>query len=81
MDHVSCTRPGVASALASWMVYAASWKAKRVPDLEQLLTELLAAASGQETWEVFLQLDDLLGQVADGADPRLDLQNSYPVTG
>jgi hypothetical protein len=55
------------------------WKAKRVDDLEQLVVDRLVAESGQERWEAFLELDDQLGRLADGADERLAFQNSYPV--
>lgn len=54
------------------------WKAKRVPDLEQLIVDRLAAFSGREPWEVFLSLDDRLASLSDGADARLAFQNSYP---
>ncbi|MFD7158410.1 HD domain-containing protein [Kribbella sp. NPDC059898] len=47
------------------------WKAKRVPDLEQLVVERI----GGEPWEVFLRLDDLLDGLAAGADERLAFQN------
>jgi hypothetical protein len=55
------------------------WKAKRVNDLEQLLVESIAAASQEEAWQVFMDLDDHLDQLAGGADHRLHFQNSYPV--
>ncbi|TWP44994.1 HD domain-containing protein [Lentzea tibetensis] len=55
------------------------WKAKRVADLEQLVTDRLAVASGQEPWEVFLALDDVLDRIAAGADARLAFQSGYPV--
>jgi hypothetical protein len=54
------------------------WKGKRVPDLEQLVVDQLAAASGEEPWQAFLNLDDLLSQIAENADDRLAFQNSYP---
>lgn len=54
------------------------WKAKRVPDLEQLVVDRLAAASGQQPWQVFLDLDDHLDRLAAGADARLAFQNAYP---
>ncbi|MGZ0151114.1 HD domain-containing protein [Kribbella sp. WER1] len=47
------------------------WKAKRVPDLEQLVVERI----GGTAWEVFLQLDDVLDGLAAGADERLAFQN------
>ncbi|MDT7788350.1 MAG: hypothetical protein QOF58_6769 [Pseudonocardiales bacterium] len=55
------------------------WKAKRVPDLEHLVTARLATAAGQEPWEVFLALDDELDRIASGADARLAFQSSYPI--
>ncbi len=55
------------------------WKAKRVPDLEQLVTARLAAASGLEPWEAFMALDDELDRIASGADDRLAFQSSYPI--
>jgi HD domain-containing protein len=55
------------------------WKAKRIVELEQLVVDRLVSASGQEAWEVFLELDDQLGTLAEGADVRLAFQNSYPI--
>lgn len=55
------------------------WKAKRVPDLEQLVTGLLATGAGEEPWEVFMALDDELDRIASGADARLAVQSSYPI--
>lgn len=56
------------------------WKAKRVAELEQLVTERLAAAAGQEPWEAFMALDDALDRIAAGADARLAFQAGYPVS-
>lgn len=55
------------------------WKAKRVPDLEQLLVDRLVAVSGSEPWSVFLTLDDQLDDLAAGADRRLAYQNGFPI--
>jgi hypothetical protein len=55
------------------------WKGKRVDDLERRLVERLAAAAGQQPWEVFLELDDALTRIAGGADARLAFQAAYPV--
>jgi hypothetical protein len=55
------------------------WKAKRVPDLEQLVTDHLATASDQEPWQVFMTLDDELDRIAADADHRLAFQARYPV--
>ncbi|MFF5262951.1 HD domain-containing protein [Actinomadura viridis] len=57
------------------------WKGKRVPELERLVVDRLAAVSGQEPWEAFLALDDVLGGLAEGADRRLAFQAAHPVTG
>jgi HD domain len=78
--HASWTSPGI--GLEDLLVSLADkvWKAKRVPDLEQLVTTHLAAAAGQEPWEVFMALDDELDRIASGADVRLAFQSSYPIT-
>ncbi|HEX6357084.1 HD domain-containing protein [Actinophytocola sp.] len=78
-DHGSW---GTASDLDDLLVSLADkvWKAKRVQDLEQLVTDRLAMASGQEPWQVFMALDDELSRIAAGADHRLAFQTSYPVT-
>lgn len=55
------------------------WKAKRVADLEQLVTDRLAAAGDQEPWQVFMALDDELCRIAAEADRRLAFQSAYPV--
>ncbi|QYN19913.1 phosphohydrolase [Amycolatopsis sp. DSM 110486] len=55
------------------------WKAKRVPDLEQLVVARLADATGEQPWQTFLKLDEELDRLAAGADHRLDFQNQYPV--
>jgi hypothetical protein len=45
-------------------------RTERVPELEQLVVEHLAAASRQEPWEAFVVLDDILGELAEGGRPR-----------
>lgn len=57
------------------------WKAKRVAELEEVVTLRLAAVAGQEPWAVFLALDDELVRISSGADARLAFQSSYPVAG
>jgi hypothetical protein len=54
------------------------WKAKRVPDLEQLVVDRLATS--QPPWEVFMALDDVLDRIAATADHRLAFQSSFPCT-
>ncbi|WP_306208468.1 hypothetical protein [Actinoplanes sp. RD1] len=57
------------------------WKGQRVPELEDLVVAELARTAGRERWEAFLLLDDILGELAAGADARLALQASRPVVG
>ena len=47
------------------------WKAKRVPNLEDLVTAHLATVCGIEQWHSFAQLDDILDGLAADADHRL----------
>ncbi|MFI9507912.1 HD domain-containing protein [Nocardia sp. NPDC052566] len=56
------------------------WKAKRVPELEQLIVRRLATASGQQPWQVFMTLDEELDRIASDADQRLAFQSAYPIT-
>lgn len=77
--HASWTLPdiGIEDLLVS--VADKVWKAKRVPDLEQLLVDRLTAASGQQPWQAFLTLDDYLDSLAAGADHRLAFQSAHPI--
>ena len=56
------------------------WKAKRVPDLEDLVTAHLAATCGTERWQAFAQLDDILEALAADADSRLAYQAHHRVS-
>ncbi|MFJ9943136.1 hypothetical protein [Streptomyces erythrochromogenes] len=55
------------------------WKGKRVQDLEDLLVGRLAAATGAEPRAAYLELDGVLGRIAEGADGRLGFQAAFPV--
>jgi putative nucleotidyltransferase with HDIG domain len=55
------------------------WKGKRVRDLEQLVVDRLAVASGEPPWQSFVVLDDELQRIADDADRRLAYQSSHPL--
>ncbi|WP_436969468.1 HD domain-containing protein [Actinacidiphila glaucinigra] len=55
------------------------WKGRRVTELEDLVVDRLAGATGDERWEVFLALDGFLGEVAAGADRRLAFHTAFPV--
>jgi hypothetical protein len=57
------------------------WKGKRRTDLEDLVVAKLAAESGREVWDEFLELDTVLTAIGDGADERLAYQMPYPLVG
>lgn len=77
--HAGWTSPGI--ALEDLLVSLADkiWKAKRVPELEQLVIDRLSATSGQPLWETFLTLDTALTDLAEHSDRRLAFQNSHPI--
>ncbi|MEH0516097.1 HD domain-containing protein [Streptomyces sp. B21-106] len=55
------------------------WKNKRATDLEDLVVAELARAAGRPAWQEFLDLDDFLTSVGEGADLRLAWQAMHPV--
>lgn len=55
------------------------WKGKRLPDLEAVLARSIAVQNGVPEWQVFSQLEEILGEIAEGADERLDYQKSFGV--
>ena len=56
------------------------WKARRVPDLEDLVTIALATASGVDRWQAFSDLDNILTELATGAEDRLAYQNRHLIS-
>lgn len=55
------------------------WKGKRVDELEALTVELLSKESGQESWQCYATLDEILREFSATADARLAWQISFPV--
>ena len=53
------------------------WKGSRPRSLEEMLIAWIAGATGQERWEVFMALDELLTALAADADKRLLWQAQY----
>ena len=53
------------------------WKGKRNGPLEHALLAHIATASGQEPWQVWLTLDDILSDLAEAAAERLRWQESH----
>ncbi|MGH3376431.1 MAG: HD domain-containing protein [Actinoallomurus sp.] len=78
--HADWTTPGI--VIEDLVVSLADkiWKAKRVPDLEQMITGHLATASRRQPWEAFMVLDDFLTRLAEEADHRLAFQTRHPIT-
>ncbi|WP_406005396.1 HD domain-containing protein [Streptomyces sp. NBC_00637] len=79
--HASWGKPGV--ALEDLLVSLADkvWKNKRVTDLEDLVVAELSRAGGRPVWQEFLDLDEFLTEVGEGADLRLAWQAAFPVQG
>ncbi|WP_285486099.1 HD domain-containing protein [Amycolatopsis taiwanensis] len=77
--HSSWGTPGV--GIEDLLVSLADkiWKNKRVSGLEDLVVAELAHASGRAAWEEFMNLDETLTRIGDGAEERLAYQMSYPV--
>ncbi|MES2459029.1 MAG: HD domain-containing protein [Armatimonadota bacterium] len=70
------------SAKLEYMLVALAdkvWKGKREDLLEQAVADLIAARSGEAVWKVWLQVDDILSDVAAFADERLSFQAGHPV--
>ena len=55
------------------------WKGRGLPDLEAVLAKVIAGQTGLPEWQVFSQLDEILGEIAEGADERLAYQRSFGV--
>jgi hypothetical protein len=67
-------------ALEDWLVAVADavWKGARDGAAEEGLRAAVADATGEPAWEVFSALDDILAEVADGADRRLAWHAAQP---
>jgi hypothetical protein len=74
-SHGAWDAPGV--TLDDLLVSLADkvWKAARISDLE----DRVGAYLGGAPWEAFLVLDDVLRELAAGADERLAFQAAHPV--
>jgi hypothetical protein len=47
--------------------------------LEQHVADRLTAATGDDPWAVFIALDDIIENIAAGADKRLAWQAGFPI--
>jgi hypothetical protein len=55
------------------------WKGTREEALELKLAEAVAEKLHQETWQIYIKLDDIITPIADDADERLMWQAKHPV--
>lgn len=53
------------------------WRGKREDTLEQALVHRIAALSGDEPWQVWMMLDDILTRLAEDAPDRLGWQATH----
>ncbi|HEX3747058.1 MAG TPA: HD domain-containing protein [Bryobacteraceae bacterium] len=72
---------GVNDPLEDLLVAAADkvWKGKRDDALEQALVHRIATLSGDEPWQVWLAVDDILTRLAEAAPERLRWHASHGV--
>ncbi|WP_017595794.1 HD domain-containing protein [Nocardiopsis potens] len=54
------------------------WKGARVEALETRVVRTAAAAHALPAWEVFAELDDVLSELASGAEERIAYQTRHP---
>ncbi|MEV0271439.1 HD domain-containing protein [Hamadaea sp. NPDC050747] len=78
-NHGTWTAPDISTEDLLVSLADKIWKAKRVPDLEDRLIQRICDMTGENRWQVFMNLDDVLDRLAQGADARLAFQNQYPV--
>ncbi|WP_027344224.1 HD domain-containing protein [Hamadaea tsunoensis] len=78
-SHSSWTAPDISTEELLVSLADKIWKAQRVPDLEDRISQHIRAYSDELPWEVFMKLDDLLTRIAQDADARLAFQNRHPV--
>ncbi|MEU1408571.1 phosphohydrolase [Streptomyces sp. NPDC005728] len=78
--HAAWTAPGI--GVEDLLVSLADkvWKNRRVPELEDLVVARLAGADGRPGWQWFMELDEALTEIGEGADRRLAYQMSHPLT-
>ena len=55
------------------------WKDKRLSDLEELVVDRIAVATGHERWAVFAEVDEQLSAIGSHAVRRLAYQNRHGV--
>lgn len=79
--HAAWTEPEVTVEDLLVSVADKIWKGRRVEDLERLVVEHIVTGrgAGVDRWQVLIDVDDLLEDIAAGADQRLAFQAAFPV--
>jgi putative nucleotidyltransferase with HDIG domain len=80
--HAAWTAPEVTAEDLLVSVADKIWKGRRVEDLERLVADRLVPDrdAGVDRWQVLIDVDDFLEDLATDADQRLAFQAAYPVT-
>lgn len=55
------------------------WKGKRDGELEEILAREFAGFTGEETWEVYLRLNEIANALSEGAHERIFWQGEYSI--
>jgi len=55
------------------------WRGKREEGLELVVATRVATASGQEPWQAWITMDDILSHVSQAATERLLWQSAHPL--
>lgn len=63
---MECSLEEICVALADKL-----WKGKRVPELEELLIQMLVARCKKDYWELFVEIDSCFEAIASDGDSRL----------
>ncbi|GII29105.1 HD domain-containing protein [Planotetraspora mira] len=79
-NHATWTPPDISTEDLLVSLADKIWKAKRVQDLEDRLVGRLCQASGEDPWQAFMTLDDILSDLAGDADARLAFQARHPIS-
>jgi HD superfamily phosphodiesterase len=76
-DHATWQRDDVPLEALIVSLADKAWKDQRVVELEQLVVEHLAAATGEAPWAVFAELDEVLTTIGGDAPRRLAYQSRH----
>ena len=78
-DHGSWRRTEASLDLLLVCLADSVWKDKRQVELEQLVVERIATATGEAAWAVYAEMDERLTEIGSLAVQRLAYQNRHDV--